>query len=160
MNDYFQLSSVDPAESGRAQPVASNIFCFGDVARTSLKNVKTIPAMKWMAPYIYQNIIAVGTGKQPSAVIPSTLPTVCVVSLGPDYGLMNLNGIISLNNKNGKMKFQVTADSINVMKGDLELAKKKKKELNGIKSFLSCMTCMCCCCPCSNCYTVVEKRKQ
>eukprot|EP00347_Sterkiella_histriomuscorum_P018915 403343682 len=88
-----------------------------------------------------------------------TQPTCTRISLGPEWGVLNINGMASLGKKHGKAKFQFTDDFMKIMGGNHQLIAKGNKSLQGFKSFLSCMTCCCCCCSISNCFTITKKKK-
>eukprot|EP00347_Sterkiella_histriomuscorum_P014384 403361073 len=159
VNNLMQISAENPTLNPHARGVAQNIYCLGDVAKLHLENAKTIPVLKWIAPYVFKNIMQHASGQQPQFTIPNSLPTLCMVSLGPNWGVLNINGMSTIGDKHGKTKFEITEESMKIMGGDHQLVQKGKKRLNGVKSFLSCITCCCCCCPISNCYTVTERKK-
>ncbi len=85
-----------------------NIFAFGDVCLTSLNEEKTVPGLKFLSEYLYKNLVQHASGLRPSNQIPSTIPTMSIVSLGPSYGILILNGLVSYNNEAGKKKFEIT----------------------------------------------------
>lgn len=93
MNDLYQISSVNPEDNPTAVGVKENIFAFGDVCLTSLNEPKSFPAIKSLSDYITKNIIQLSVGQAPSNQIPSRIIFACFMSLGPDYGIMQLNGM-------------------------------------------------------------------
>ena len=156
VNSHMQITNVDPTTNPNSRAAADNIFCLGDAAKTRLQNAKTILTLRSLAPYIYRNIVRLSQGQSVNVAIPSSLPTLCLCSLGPDFALFIMNGMVMLNPTMGQKKNEMHRDTVAAFTGDHKKYTEGIKQLNGIRSMLSCITCCCCCCPCSNCFTVVK----
>lgn len=152
----MQITNVDPTTNPFSRPLADNIFCLGDAAKTRLQNAKTILVLRGLGPYIYKNIVKLAQNQPANVAIPSSFPTLCLCSLGPDYALFIMNGMVILNPTLGQKKKELHEDTVAAFLGDSKKYTDSIKKFNGLKSMLSCITCCCCCCPCSNCYTVVK----
>lgn len=88
VNNNFQITSTDPVRSGGVSAaLKQNVFAFGDCCQTSLNEEKNIPAMKFMAAVILNNIQTLASGQGIQKSIPAVLPYVIMVSLGPGYAL-------------------------------------------------------------------------
>jgi len=95
VNNNFQITGSDPTKTGGAtQPLKKNMFAFGDCALTSLKEEKNIPAMRFLASILIGNIIALAEGKRLSQSIPRVLSFICIVSMGPTFGIQVVNGMV------------------------------------------------------------------
>ena len=56
--------------------------------------------------------MAVLNGKQPNKEIPATITCVEIVSLGPTYGLFQMNSHVVFNSNYGKMKKSFQKDTL------------------------------------------------
>lgn len=93
VNDLFQISSHNPMENSISEGIKDNIFAFGDVCITSLNEEKTVPAIKMLSDCITLNILQASRGQASSNQIPDRIPSLCLVSLGPDWGILQINGM-------------------------------------------------------------------
>jgi hypothetical protein len=118
VNDLWQISSVDPRKDPTAQGVRDNIFAYGDVCQTSLNEEKTGIVLSFLVPTLAKNLAQIAHGQKPSNTIPSKLPHLSPVSLGPNFGLMVINGIVASGEAFGKSKFEVTDAFEGLCKGD------------------------------------------
>jgi hypothetical protein len=80
--------------------------------------MKGASTIAFLAPYIAKNLQQIAVGQRPSNQLPERLPFFCGVSLGPEYGIMILNGLVSGNNSLGKAKFDVTDKFAKLVSGD------------------------------------------
>jgi len=92
-------------------------------------------------------------------MIPSKLPHVAPVSLGPSFGMMIMNGVVFAGEAIGKGKFEVTDVFEGLCKGDKQVQAAWDKRQKSLKGFISCVDSFCCCCPCSTCYTSDKKSR-
>jgi len=73
--------------------VRENIFAFGDCCITSLNEVKCFASIKFLSDCITKNIIQMSSGQALSNQIPQKITFISAMSLGPDYGMMQINGM-------------------------------------------------------------------
>lgn len=159
VNDLFQISGVDPRIDPVAKGVRENIFAFGDVCLTSLNEVKTAFVIVFLTEYLSKNLQQLAVGQQPSHQLPSRLPFMSMISLGPQYGIMVMNGLVADGATMAKGKFDLTEAYAGLARGDPATIEKMKKQFNGVTKMLACINCLCCCCPCSTCFTPNSKSK-
>jgi len=53
------MCQINPDIDCTAKAVKENIFVFGDISRSRIHEVKNIPSMKFLAPFVYENIRAI-----------------------------------------------------------------------------------------------------
>lgn len=123
-----------------------NIFAFGDVCKTCLNESKGVIAIAFLNEYIVKNIIQTMAGRKPSNQIPSKIPFVCMVSLGPTFGVLTLNGLVNAKDESKK-----------IASGEPGALEAYHKKLNTIFKVFGCLNVCCCCCPCSICFTPTTK---
>ena len=128
VNEYMQLSSVDPTFDA-TKTAKANVFVFGDVSRTRIHEVKNIPSMKFLAPFLSDNVTAVAQGKQPQNKIPQKLPVYVAISLGPKDGIFVQNDVAQASEAAALSKFDYTDMYIKMFGGSVELIKDQKKVL-------------------------------
>ena len=120
VNDLLQVSGVDPSYEPHAPALKENIFALGDVNLTSLKEEKDIMNINHMTPYVVQNIFDLANKRRPSGQLPNSLPFTSFISLGPNYALQMINGMIKLDPKAGSMKSHIALSQIQILSGDKE----------------------------------------
>lgn len=123
VNDYFQVTAVDPATNGKSAAVKDNIFAFGDICRTSMNEVKNIPSIKFLRQFIAPNVKAVINGQAPTTSIPKKIPVFVAISIGPTYGMYVQNDSVYAAEGNGSGKFSFSEDYIKIWKGAHDVAK-------------------------------------
>jgi hypothetical protein len=69
-----------------------------------MANAKTLAIAKLLSVYVYNNIVSLASGRRAESTIPSTYPTICLCSLGPDFAVIALNNLILLKPKLGRVK--------------------------------------------------------
>lgn len=159
VNDLMQLSKVDPRINPVAPAVKENIFCLGDITQTSLNECKGILGLLFMSEFLYKNLVQNALGRRPSHQLPSSINLMCLISLGPNYGIMVMNEMVKADNELGKMKFEMTEMQAKIRSGDFAAMAANDKRIKDIFGFLGCVNCCCCCCPCSTCFTPYKKSK-
>lgn len=97
----MQVTNVDPRLTRIAPAVQDNIYCVGDASLSSLNEIKGILAVKTLAPLAAKNILAQAAGRRPNNTIPSSMPSIAMISLGPRDALMVINGMATLSNSAG-----------------------------------------------------------
>ena len=157
INDQMQVTDVDPRKHGIAPPVKENVFCVGDISFSSLNEEKNIHNAFILVPTAIQNILDHASGKRPQRSIPSSIPTINMISLGSVYGISVMNGLVKLDKEVGTRKSGFIRHLPAIYRGDEVLRAEQKKRMAGFLRFFSCVTCCCCCCPCSNCFTIIKK---
>jgi hypothetical protein len=75
--------------------VNPRIFAFGDVCQTSLNEPKSVIAISFLIDTLVKNILQTANGQRPSNQIPNSINDMCVVSLGPNYGILAINGMVT-----------------------------------------------------------------
>ncbi len=129
VNDHFQVIASDSKDNGKAKAVKDNIFAFGDCCRSSLNEVKNIPSLKFLAPFLYKNVSAVIKGEPAAESIPAKLPVFAAISIGPNYGIFVMNSNVMPGEENGKAKYGFAADWVAMFGGDYEKFKGNKAYL-------------------------------
>jgi NADH dehydrogenase FAD-containing subunit len=117
VNDNFQVIGEDSKSNGKAKAVKENVFVFGDICKTSLNEVKNIPSIKFLAPFITQNIKDHLKGELPSNPIPAKLPIFAAVSIGPSYGMFVTNQNVNAGEGLAAGKFTFAEDWIKIIGG-------------------------------------------
>jgi NADH dehydrogenase FAD-containing subunit len=108
VNDLFQISGVNPRVNGLAPGLRENVFAFGDVTQTSLNETKGVIAIKNLAQYLQMNLVQIAHGQKPSHTIPDSIPHMEMISLGPEYAVLNINGLVTADPHAAKKKFELT----------------------------------------------------
>lgn len=116
---------------GKTTPVASNVFVFGDICKTSLNELKNIPSIKFLAPFIVENIEAQAKGQAPAKSMPAKLPVFVAISVGNDYGMYVVNKNVNGGDGMGKGKFEFTENYIKMYGGAHDIIKGQKAWLAG-----------------------------
>lgn len=109
-----------------ADAIKENVFVFGDICKTRIHEVKNVPSIKFLAPFIYENIVSVALGKKPAKKIPMKLPIFAGISLGPSNGIFIMNEKVMESEDAGKSKFDYTDKYIQMFKGDVKLIQDQK----------------------------------
>ncbi len=123
VNDLMQVTGVDPRVVRVANAVQENIYCVGDASLSSLDEIKGILTLKTLAPIAAKNILAQAAGLRPSTLIPSSISTVAMISLGPRDAILVINGLATLSNSAGAQKFQFLREMNEVLKGNEDLGR-------------------------------------
>jgi NADH dehydrogenase FAD-containing subunit len=121
INDQMQVTDVDPRKQGIAPPVKDNIFCVGDISYSSLNEEKNIHNAFFLVPTAVQNVIDHASGKRPLHSIPSSIPTINMISLGSVYGIRVMNGLVKLDSKLGERKSGFIRHLPQIYRGDEKL---------------------------------------
>jgi apoptosis-inducing factor 2 len=121
VNSHLQVSA-----KGSEQPLASNVFAFGDCSLTPIKEVKNIPSLKFLGFTLEKNLQALVNGQALSESIPKTLPIFAAVSIGPSYGMFVMNSNVIAGDENGKAKYDFASTWVKIFKGDIEAFKGNK----------------------------------
>lgn len=106
-----------------------NIFAFGDCCRTSINEVKNIPSLKFLAPFLHKNLSEVIKGQPTTESLPAKLPVFAAVSIGPSYGMFVMNSNVMAGDENGKAKAGFASDWVSMFGGDYEKYKGNKAYL-------------------------------
>ena len=77
-------------------------------------------AIALLVPYLAKNLAQIAHGQRPSNALPSRLPFMTMVSLGPSFGVVVMNGLVTSGDNIAKGKFDVTDAFGNLCKGDQE----------------------------------------
>ena len=128
VNRNFQLASVHTAADGNTA-ARSNIFAFGDGCRTPANEVKNIPSIKFLAPFIAKSVSAVARGETPNSPMPLKIPVMAGISVGRTYGIFVANSFVMGGEGHGKSKFEYPITYCKQWSGDLE-------SLQGMKAFM------------------------
>jgi NADH dehydrogenase FAD-containing subunit len=158
VNDLNQISGTDPRVNPIALGLKGNIFAFGDCTQTSLNENKGAMSMNFMMPFIINNLRQMSRGQRPSHTLPNRLHDFSMVSLGPTYGIMALNGLVIGNEGMAAAKFDLTDTYGRICKGDDRVRVSQNQNLAFIGKALGCINYCCCCCPCSILFTPTVKR--
>ena len=86
---------------------------------TSLNEPKTVASIKLLSRYISGNIKAMSQGRPPSRQLPASIPSLTMISLGPDQGILSINGMVTQGKGIGKNKFRYTEVSKKLYNGNL-----------------------------------------
>ena len=103
------------------------------------------------------NVLHTAQGIKPSCQLPNKLAQMSVMSLGPNHGIMVMNGLVTMNDKNGKIKYDVISENKKIRNGEEATRVALLGRFKKFGSIISCMSCCCCCCPCSTTFTSVKK---
>ena len=115
-------------------------------------------SMKFMSPSIISNLKQIANGQRPSHTLPNRLPNFSMVSLGPTYGIITLNGLVLGNEGIAAAKFELTDAYGRIFRGDDQKRVAENQKLANISKVLGCINICCFCCPCSILYTSTVKR--
>ena len=109
--------------------VKENIFVFGDVSKTKIHEVKNIPSMKFLAPFLYDNIMDLVQGQPVSHPIPNKLPAMLAISLGPKTGIFVMGDKVEESEVAAKSKYDYTDSYIKMYGGNVDMIQKQKAYL-------------------------------
>jgi hypothetical protein len=116
----MQISSENPVSGSPLVPgLRENIFAFGDVCLTSLNEPKTVASIKLLSEFIVANLKSLALGRGLVKQLPSSITSLTMISLGPDQGILSINGMITHGKGIGKNKFRYTEVSKKLYNGDL-----------------------------------------
>ncbi len=159
VNDLFQISSFNPGDNPTAAGVKANIFAFGDVCLTSLNEPKSIPSIKSLSDCVTKNIIQMSLGQEPSNQIPSRIIFACFMSLGPDYGIMQLNGLLKFGPGVAKEKITfMDKTQATYRDGNIAIFQETVGTFKNIAKITRCIGCCCPCIPIGINHSIVEKK--
>ncbi len=82
-----------------------------------------------------------------------------MVSLGPKHGIMVMNGLVQINDKNGKLKYEILEQNKNVRNGDEASRLLQVNKFKTIRKAISFVNTCCCCCPCSMAFSTIKKAR-
>ena len=89
-------------------------------------------ALSFLAPYLAKNLAQIAHGQRPTNTIPNRLPFMSLVSMGPAFGIMVMNGLVTSGDNIAKGKFDVTDAYEKLCKGDQETQVQWAKQLKSI----------------------------
>ena len=104
----MQVCDQDPVLNPRASAVKENMFALGDCTQTPLNEEKSLISLKFLAQYVAKNITAIATGQKPSFYLPFDMPFWRLISVGPKYGLLCINGMV----KDGEEAIKAKRESL------------------------------------------------
>jgi hypothetical protein len=82
-----------------------------------------------------------------------------MVSLGPKHGIMVMNGLVQINDTNGKLKYEILEENKNVRNGVEASRLKQLNKFNTMRKAISFINTCCCCCPCSETFSTIIKAR-
>ena len=70
---------------------------------------------------------------------------------------MVMNGLVQINDKNGKLKYEIIEENKKIRNGEEAVRLEQVSKFKKIGGAISCINCCCCCCPCSTLFSSVKK---
>ena len=149
VNEYFQVTNVNPCEPSRDEhiphlKVLKSIFCFGDAAFTRMDEVKNIPAIKASAPVVAYNLKQLDKGNTGLKEMPYAVDMMSVVYYDKWKGTMTVNRCVFSACCAFKMKQDMEKPYFGFLKNK-SCGKCKFSMFNCQNACMGCCFSMCCC---------------